>query len=418
MDCCRYLIGRFESSELWQPLPYEPYEYDSEIEYFKVGNTPLFAAVYGDHWEVVELFLTHGFPGADGKPLAKVNHANGIGYTALHEAVNYGALRCTQLLLASGANPFAQSTERGVFGGDTPMHLTIHHPRAAHSGATWPVEPEVPRMFPMLAASAMARDPQWVDFRNRRGRSILHQHAFAGHLKICESLVRLGADVKAVDRDGTTPLYQAITGNSRYYRDRYRESRHQLCRFLVASGTRLDQGEVPIYLNYFHAAAYNELFEFCDHLLELGIEPDFENSSGVILGAAAGNDQMDFLTRMLDMGAAINGQDNEQKTALHRAIEAGDLQISRLLIERGADVNAGDRDGVTPLFSVFDRFGVHVGRFITPDPAKTIRDRLPLLTLLLDSGVDPSKKTNVGKTVLEQYHNMPESYRELLESHR
>ena len=37
------------------------------------------------------------------------------------------------------------------------------------------------------------------------------------------------------------------------------------------------------------------------------------------------------------------------QTALHRAVLVDSPEITELLITRGADINTGDRDGVTPL---------------------------------------------------------------------
>ena len=37
------------------------------------------------------------------------------------------------------------------------------------------------------------------------------------------------------------------------------------------------------------------------------------------------------------------------QTALHRAVLVDSLEITELLLSRGAELNPGDRDGVTPL---------------------------------------------------------------------
>ena len=50
----------------------------------------------------------------------------------------------------------------------------------------------------------------------------------------------------------------------------------------------------------------------------------------------------------------INAVDLEGITPLHRAQQHGDTDIAHLLIERGADVNAVDQYGDTPLSYVWD----------------------------------------------------------------
>ena len=53
---------------------------------------------------------------------------------------------------------------------------------------------------------------------------------------------------------------------------------------------------------------------------------------------------------LLDRGAAIDAKDREGKTALAKAAEADKLPLVRLLLQRGADVNRRAVDGSTPLF--------------------------------------------------------------------
>ena len=49
------------------------------------------------------------------------------------------------------------------------------------------------------------------------------------------------------------------------------------------------------------------------------------------------------------LGADINAKDNNGETPLHSAADAGHADIIRALVELGADINAQDEDGETPL---------------------------------------------------------------------
>jgi hypothetical protein len=53
--------------------------------------------------------------------------------------------------------------------------------------------------------------------------------------------------------------------------------------------------------------------------------------------------------KLLDKGADVNARDKYGWTPLHEAASYGHLDIVKLLVERGADVNARDKDGRTPL---------------------------------------------------------------------
>ena len=46
------------------------------------------------------------------------------------------------------------------------------------------------------------------------------------------------------------------------------------------------------------------------------------------------------------------------QTALHRAVVADSQEMVELLINRGAEINKGDRDGVTPL-ALAVRYGIN-----------------------------------------------------------
>ena len=75
---------------------------------------------------------------------------------------------------------------------------------------------------------------------------------------------------------------------------------------------------------------------------------------------------------LLDRGAAIDAKDREGKTALAKAAEADKLALVRLLLERGANINARAVDGSTPLFTAAEQ------------------DRGAVVALLLERGADPN----------------------------
>jgi 26S proteasome non-ATPase regulatory subunit 10 len=51
---------------------------------------------------------------------------------------------------------------------------------------------------------------------------------------------------------------------------------------------------------------------------------------------------------LLERGAAIDARDNDGKTSLHVAVELGKIEVARLLLKHGADVNVRDKIGRTP----------------------------------------------------------------------
>ncbi|HQQ11315.1 MAG TPA: ankyrin repeat domain-containing protein, partial [Synergistales bacterium] len=55
------------------------------------------------------------------------------------------------------------------------------------------------------------------------------------------------------------------------------------------------------------------------------------------------------VTRLIDRGADIEAQDKEGWTPLHYACMNGRTDIARLLLDRGADIEARDMWSYTPL---------------------------------------------------------------------
>ena len=93
--------------------------------------------------------------------------------------------------------------------------------------------------------------------------------------------------------------------------------------------------------------------------------------------------------RLLKLGADINVQSRKGKTALHCAAKAGFIKVVNLLIEKGANIDATDNKGETPLFEAL---------------RSTIKDREKLhekLDTLLNKGANPNFNNNRGLTPLQ-----------------
>lgn len=65
---------------------------------------------------------------------------------------------------------------------------------------------------------------------------------------------------------------------------------------------------------------------------------------------ASREDDLDEVIRLLDTGADVNASNNYGRTPLHEAAWNDNTAVAELLIAKGADVNAADGDGKTPLY--------------------------------------------------------------------
>jgi ankyrin repeat protein/truncated hemoglobin YjbI len=80
------------------------------------------------------------------------------------------------------------------------------------------------------------------------------------------------------------------------------------------------------------------------------------------------------VTVLLDYGARLDDRARSGLTALHYAVRGGKLPLIKLLLERGADANALDEDGLTPL--------LHLSK------TRSKADPIPVLELLLARGAN------------------------------
>lgn len=85
---------------------------------------------------------------------------------------------------------------------------------------------------------------------------------------------------------------------------------------------------------------------------------------------------------LLDAGADPNRHGDMELTALHVVARRGTPTVARLLIDRGADVNARDFAGETPLFAAAE-------------------DNPEMIPVLLDAGTEVTVEDSCGQTALD-----------------
>src|SRR5262249_11505741 len=95
--------------------------------------------------------------------------------------------------------------------------------------------------------------------------------------------------------------------------------------------------------------------------------------------AAFGN--LATMKMLLDHGAEVNAGNRRKSTPLFWSLN--DEAKVRLLLEKGADVNSKSNDGRSPIYQ-----------------AASMPNAIPVLRLLLDKGADPNAKTLTGMTPL------------------
>ena len=92
------------------------------------------------------------------------------------------------------------------------------------------------------------------------------------------------------------------------------------------------------------------------------------------------------VTVLLDYGASLDDRGRYGLTALHYAVRGGKLPLIKLLLERGAQVNALDENGLTPL--------LHLSK------TRSKADPIPAMELLAASGANIDARDETEGTLL------------------
>ena len=120
-------------------------------------------------------------------------------------------------------------------------------------------------------------------------------------------------------------------------------------------------------------------------IVEMLVEHHADVNLGSIspLHVASRNGHVKIVRHLLAHGAAVTARtEGRGETPLHWAVGAGRTRVARILVERGADVNATDESGFTAL---------HWASFLAD---------AVLADLLLDAGADANKPDRRGRTPL------------------
>ena len=184
----------------------------------------------------------------------------------------------------------------------------------------------------------ITKDPQQVTQLGGLYGTSLHASVLGGHIEICQLLTAHGADLNSRCADNWTPLHIASY-----------EGHLEIGRWLLDYGADVNsqekRGRTPLHL----AASYGRL-QACRVLLERHAEVDPQNSddgSTPFLMALERGDP-DVARLLLDHNADVRVRNDKRNTPLHFAAYHGYPDVCRILLERNAEVDPQNNDGDTP----------------------------------------------------------------------
>ncbi len=306
------------------------------------GDTPIFAALQHKHFDVVNALLDHG---------ADVNFA-GVGKsTPLHHAALVNNADVIERMMKMGADPTRVDDFR---------HLPLHYA----------VERANPR-----AAKLLLVQPDLMDQPDTHDRTPLDHAVELADPEIALMLLHAGAHF--ADNPNRT-LYRVGICAGKGWTETVEIALRQ-----TESDPKLHQSIAErAYNDTFAAGNVPQLKRIAE--LVPGIASTKPASGLPRLFIAANFGHLDMVAALLDQGESIDEVAVPSNwTPLHGAIVSGsDLKLINLLLQRGANPNAVDGIGRTPL---------HIA---------AITGRPGLVQALLKAGADASIKDDFGNTPL------------------
>jgi ankyrin repeat protein len=301
---------------------------------------------------VLETLRKWGYP-------VHLNAPSNFRMTPLHQAIEKRDLAGVRKLVEACAHVNTIDDS-----GRTPLHV------AAALGST-----EAVTLLLAAGADASARTRGPKDSTHIHSRTALHLAAAAGSAPVAQLLVAHGADVNAqaldfVDRDwGGTPLHEAAAAGAVDVMDVLIRARADI------DAASLD-GSPLAHAVRKRAVAAVKLLIARGAKLQSG-------SSDVPLYIAVDSGAEEITKLLLDAGANTNVDGSFGRRPLHQAARLGHLAIARMLLAAKADPNVKAIGEATPL---------HLA---------ASEGRLEMVKLLLEAGASPTSKDSTGKTPLD-----------------
>ncbi|KAH9399403.1 Palmitoyltransferase zdhhc13, partial [Tyrophagus putrescentiae] len=219
----------------------------------------------------------------------------------------------------------------------------------------------------------------YLDALNGNGRSpLILACEYNADAKVVEYLLNAGAKIDPPQSSGSSELYYAA-----------KHGNLPSVKLLVGSGARVEQ---------VHKNGYSPLAAAIEGKGSLELVKYLEEK------ASNAAPKLEIIKLLLSSGGNINSVDQEGVSLLHQAIEHGYAEIAMYLLENGADFNTTSKASTTPFSTAVVKDNV--------DVAKTLLEKgqiggvfeaksLDMLQLLVSYGADPLEKNQNGTTFFE-----------------
>ena len=279
------------------------------------------AASRGDK-DIVKLLIAHG---ADVNAESSRDGRKGI--TPLYHAAEYGHMEVVELLIKSGAEVKPEAVYYAVLSGRENTKAIVE--LLIVNSASFDIKSKSANTTLLLAAVANRKDI--AELLIAKGAIVdLHISAYLGDLAWVKNLVKQGADINAYDVFGRTPLFVAAKRRQR-----------EMVEFLIDKGADINsQNERSSVLTPLHASVKGLNTPCINRFYPIVLLPQKQVTE------KSTKSKPHIAELLIAKGADVNAKDYGGNTPLHYSYY--NEEIRKMLIDNGADVNARNKSGDTP----------------------------------------------------------------------
>lgn len=288
---------------------------------------------------------------------ADINGRDNKGYTPLDLAAHGDQIEIVNLLIERGADVNARDNS-----GNVPLHGAILHSCYPDYDDANYDESKYLKHFE-IAKLLIDKGADVNVIRGRDGYTPLHIAILFSRIEIIRLLIERGADVNAKTNNGSIPLHSAVQLKN-----------IELTTLLIQAGADIEARDNGGYSPLHNAIRYGLWDQEGNIPVGLAdpVHPDFELHQYQYIG---------LIKLLMQKGAKINAQDNEGNTPLHWAVGYGLTEMVKLLIGN-TNINQKNNAGYTPLYLAF------------------LKGHGAIINLLIVKGADNNAKDNNQSSIL------------------
>ncbi len=336
-------------------------------------ETLLLVAARNNQPGMVDLLMEKG---------ADANTVNRNGNNALHLAAFTGNYNLMEMLMTNGTDYRKRNAS-----GRTPLEYV-----------SYGKNPQVFNLF-------LEKDPNILLTKTAEGATLLHFAATAGDTAGFTYLLGKGLDVKSEDNNAANVMHWAMSGGEK-----------TMLGYLAGKGLDYhfisSKGFSPI-----SAAMMFKAKSSVEFLLEYGMEINqhFPPESNTLLIEACNANALEIANYLIGLEADIDAADTIHYTSLCWAVINRNRELTRLLVEKNADVNHRCNNGSTPFLLAVERDSLPMIQYLAGHGADvgmadssgmtalhraTISNKINVVGYLLGLGIPVDAKNNDGMTAL------------------